>query len=167
MRMISVTRAAAPTAPVILLLVLGAAAVAVAQSVPNLAGTWILDEAHSSPAPGGTGGRGAPAPNQLVITQTATELTVARGTQSFHYALDGSETPGPPGGETKSTVAWQGGALVVSWTREYFAGLQAGYVRATGRDIYQLNGMMLTVVRTSTTPRGVQPEATFVYTRSS
>jgi hypothetical protein len=90
----------------------------------------------------------------MLVTQSGQELTVQRGNQAFTYALDGSERPGPPGGETKSTLAVEGGKVVVTWKREYFAGAQAGYVTNTGRDVYTRSGTTLTVERTTTTPKG-------------
>jgi hypothetical protein len=93
-----------------------AAALAVALAVPalsqaqakaDLTGTWTFDEAKSDPAggpggggggrgPGGGGRMGGGPPSKLVITQTATELTVERtlpnGTETAVYKLDGTES---------------------------------------------------------------------------
>lgn len=140
-----------------------------AQVVPDLTGTWTLDAARSDPAAAQAGGRGRGGlpPNQISITQTAADLTIVRGNQAFVYALDGSETPGPPGGETKSTVAWQNGSLIVTWKREYFGGAQLGYVTSTGRDTYALTGTVLTVERVSTAPRTGQQTVRFVYNKAS
>ncbi len=129
------------------------------QATPDLSGTWLLDEMRSDPAAvtqarAGRGGRGGGVPGQMVITQTAAEITVQRGNQSFTYKTDGSEMPGPPGGETKSTMAWQNGTLVVTWKREFFAGANLGYQTASGRDVYTLSGGTLTVERTVTNARG-------------
>lgn len=129
----------------------------VAQTTPDLTGTWIADASKSDPAPagrgaGGFGGRGGN-PNQLVITKSDTELTVSQGgTGNYIYNLDGTERTGPPGGETKSTIAWQDGKLIVTWKREFFAGPERGYVTSTGRDTYTLAGNVLTVEKMSTTP---------------
>jgi hypothetical protein len=125
----------------------------------DLSGTWVFDEARSDGtavtqnARLGRGGRGGP-PAGMVITQSADELTVQRGNQSFTYNLDGSESFGPPGGETKSTVAWDQGALIVTWKREFFAGNDLGYQTSTGRDVYTRSGTTLTVERTVTNARG-------------
>jgi hypothetical protein len=108
-------------------LVVGALAAGVAtlsaQAIADLSGTWIADASKSDTATPDVGrGRGGD-PNQLVITKTATELTVSQGgTGNYIYNLDGSERTGPPGGETKSRIAWEGGKLIVTWKREYFAG---------------------------------------------
>jgi hypothetical protein len=125
----------------------------------DLSGTWLFDEARSDATAVAEnarlvrGGRGG-APAGMVITQSADELTVQRGNQSFTYKLDGSESFGPPGGETKSTVAWDKGALVVTWKREFFAGNTLGYQTSTGRDVYTLTGGTLTVERRVTNARG-------------
>ena len=128
----------------------------VAQATPDLTGTWITDASKSDPAPpgrgGGFGGRGGN-PNQLVISKTDTELTVSQGgAGNYIYNLDGTERTGPPGGETKSTIAWQGGTLIVTWKREFFAGPERGYVTSTGKDTYTLAGNVLTVEKMSTAP---------------
>jgi len=124
------------------------------QSTPDLTGSWVLDVARSDPgaAAQARGRGGNPVP--MVITQSATEITVQRGNQTFVYKLDGSEMPGPPGGETKSKMRWENGALVVTWTREFYAGNELGYQTSTGRDVYTLGGSILTVERSATNARG-------------
>ena len=124
-----------------------------AQALPDLAGTWIADAAKSDPAPAAArGGRGGN-PNQLVITKSDVDLTVSQGgTGNYIYNLDGSERSGPPGGETKSKMSVQGGMMVVTWKREYFAGPDKGYLTSTGRDTYTLAGGVLTVERTTNLP---------------
>jgi hypothetical protein len=146
-------------------------ALAVAQT-PDLSGTWTLDAAKSdreAATPTGRGGRGSASAGQLIVTQSATEITVQRGNQTFTYNVDGSEMPGPPGGETKSRMAWEGGRLVVTWKREFFAGADRGYQTSTGRDVYTLSGPTLTVERTITNARGSGGTQTVksVYNRSS
>lgn len=125
-----------------------------AQTTPDLSGTWITDASKSDPAPPTAAGRGRGGnPNQLIITRSATELTVSQGgAGNYIYNLDGSERTGPPGGETKSKIAWEGGKLVVTWKREYFAGPDKGYLTSTGRDTYTLDGNVLTVERMTALP---------------
>jgi len=149
----------------------GGAGSLLAQGRPTLAGTWMLDESASDPAAATQargGRRGGGPPGQMVITQSATEITVQRGNQTFTYNLDGSETPGPPGGETKSRMAWDGGTLVVTWMREFFAGADLGYQTSSGRDVYTLTGDTLTVERTASNVRGRGGEQTVrsVYRKS-
>ena len=154
-----------------LLLIVGLAqGLVAAQARPDLSGTWTLDVAKSDPQAVTQAGRGRGAPaGQLVVMQSATEITVQRGNQSFTYNVDGSETPGPPGGETKSRMAWEGGNLVVTWKREFFAGADRGYQTSTGRDVYSLGGSTLTVERTVTNARGSGGTQTVkaVYNKSS
>jgi hypothetical protein len=133
----------------------------------------MLDVARSDPdaatQAGGRGGRGGAPAGQLVVTQSATEITMQRGNQTFTYNIDGSEAPGPPGGETKSRMAWEGGKLIVTWKREFFAGTDRGYQTSTGRDVYTLSGSTLTVERTVTNARGSGGTQTVkaVYNKSS
>ncbi len=139
-----------------------------AQSTPNLSGTWTIDAAKSDPAPavpGGPGGRGRGNQNQMVITQTPTQITVAIGNANYIYNLDGSERTGPPGGETKSKMAWEGATLVVTWKREYFAGPDKGYLTSTGKDTYVLSGNELTVERTTSVPPQPSQTRKTVYIR--
>ena len=127
-----------------------------AQARADLSGTWMLDQGRSDPGAlvqAGRGGRGTPT-GQLVVTQSAADITVQRGNQTYVYNQDGSETPGPPGGETKSRIAWQGNTLVVTWKREFFAGAERGYQTSTGREVYTLDGSTLTVERTVSNARG-------------
>jgi hypothetical protein len=143
-----------------------------AQTASGLAGTWVLDADKSDPAaiPAGRGGGrgfgrgGGLPPDQLRIVEGAGTVTVTRGNQEFVYNLDGSETPGPPGGETKSMLTRDGGKLIVTWKREYFAGA-LGYVTATGRDVYSLEGGMLKVERMTADPRRGEQTITSVYAK--
>ena len=140
----------------------------VAQSTPNLSGTWIVDPARSAPAPAApAGGRGRGNQNQMVITQTSSELTISLGgANNYIYNLDGSERTGPPGGETKSRIAWEGTRLVVTWKREYFAGPDQGYLTSTGTDTYELDGNILTVERTTALPSRPSQTRRTVYTKA-
>jgi len=141
------------------------------QAPPDLSGTWILDEARSDPGArvaAGRGGRGGAPAGQLVVQKSATDITVQRGNQVFVYNVDGSEMPGPPGGETKSRMSWEGGRLVVTWKREFYAG-ERGFQTSTGRDVYTLSGSTLTVERTVTNAggNGRTEMVKSVYTRAS
>jgi hypothetical protein len=61
------------------LVILGLAAPpdVLAQAKPSLAGTWILNYDRSGPEVAGNGAD-VPFPSQLVVTQSATELSVKR-----------------------------------------------------------------------------------------
>ncbi len=92
-----------------------------AQDKPNFAGTWTLDAARSDSPPAGRGGRGgrglaALAPEgPVVITQSATEITIGPAT----YTLDGSPSTitGGRGGTAEAKARWDGARLVIGTTR--------------------------------------------------
>lgn len=142
-------------------LVLAMPVVAFAQKA-NLSGTWALDEAKSDPAPagrgGGGGGRGGGGTaSKLVIKQTASEMTVERtlpnGPETVVFKLDGSESVNKMGmGEAKSKASWDGANLVITTQQQ----LQTpnGTFDITSKDVYSVQGVVLTVTTTRTTARG-------------
>jgi hypothetical protein len=154
-----------------------------AQANPDLSGTWTLDEAKSDPAPAapagragarpdagavtaGRGGRGGgPTANQLAISQTPTEVTIAQGPQNLTYKFDGTETFYFQNGEIRATAAWDGGKLIVSWKKELFAGPTKGYVTTTGKDSYSVAGNVLTIEKITVAPEGAQTRKV-VYSKS-
>ena len=87
---------------------------------PNFSGKWIQDMEKSDPP---MGGRGPAGPQNLTITQTATEFTIERetpnGVTKTVYKLDGTESvnAGGRGGEVKSKSAWDGSKLVTKYSR--------------------------------------------------
>jgi hypothetical protein len=154
-----------------------AAALAVALAVPalsqaqakaDLTGTWTFDEAKSDPAggpggggggrgPGGGGRMGGGPPSKLVITQTATELTVERtlpnGTETAVYKLDGTESTNKMGmGEAKTKASWDGTNLVL--TGKQAISTPQGDIQIDSKEVYSVSGTVLTVTTTRTTPRG-------------
>ena len=123
-----------------------------AQGNANFSGTWRLDKTDP-PLPtgrGGGGGRGggeggvyeenafSPAPTSLVITQTATEVTVQTGSTKAVYKLDGNLTVTPAGdvNALKTWAHWDGAKLH----------LHQKQGMSFGRDIVSLSGGTLTVV---------------------
>jgi hypothetical protein len=140
-------------------------AAAAAQAIPDLSGTWTVDPARSDPAPPAVG-RGRGNTGQMMIGRSADEITVTLGGAHYIYNLDGSERTGPPGGETKSRIAWDNGRLVVTWKREFFAGPDKGYETSTGRDTYARSGDVLTVERTTTLPGAAPETRKTVYTKA-
>ena len=151
--------------------------------VPDFAGKWSYQV--PPPAEGGRGGgRGGgggprvgglngggfnnwgPAAPTLVITQTATEITLDRGPgeTKWVYKLDGSEhvIPDPtnkePGGpypfKTKTRVD---GAKLILYTRQ---GLNQQ------RDILTVNGTVLNLTRDTETPPGSGIDIKLVYNRA-
>jgi hypothetical protein len=143
-------------------------ALSFAQAKADLSGTWKFDQAKSDPAggPGGGGGgggrggggrMGGGTPSQLVIKQTATELTVERtlpnGTETAVYKLDGSESANKTGmGESRSKASWDGSNLVV--TGKLAVSTPQGEFEIDTKDVYAVSAGVLTVTTTRTTPRG-------------
>ena len=103
----------------LLAVVLAVPSLAFAQA-PNFSGKWIQDMEKSDPP---MGGRGPAGPQNLTITQTATEFTIERetpnGVTKTVYKLDGTESvnAGGRGGEVKSKSAWDGSKLVTKYSR--------------------------------------------------
>jgi len=103
----------------LLAVVLAVPSLAFAQA-PNFSGKWIQDMEKSDPP---MGGRGPAGPQNLTITQTATDFTIERetpnGVMKTVYKLDGSESTnaGGRGGEVKSKSAWDGSKLVTKYSR--------------------------------------------------
>jgi hypothetical protein len=144
-----------------------------AQANSDRSGRWTLDEAKSDPAPapaagrgaradagtaaGGRGGRAAAPPtNELVISQTPSEVTITQGSQNLTYKFDGSETFYFQNGEVRATAARDDGKLIISWKRELFAGPAKGYITTTGKDSYSGAGNVLTIEKITVAPEGTQ-----------
>ncbi len=142
-----------------------------AQSRPDISGTWNVDAEKSDPgavpAARGGFGRGGGTPGQLIIRLMGDDLTITQNGQPVPYRFDGTETPGPPGGETKSKASWDGDKLVITWRREYYAGAKEGYVTSHGKDVYSVMGSVLTIEKTTTTPQGQTTTRKVVYNKAS
>jgi len=141
----------------------------IAQTHPDFSGTWTIDSAKSDPLPPsatGRAGRGATAipSNQLVIRQTANDISLARSARDLTYHFDGTETFHFDAGEVRSTVAWEGDKLVVSWKKEVFSPTEGNYVTTTGKDVYSLSGNELTQESTTVSPKATTRSKT-VFTR--
>jgi len=159
---------------------LAAPSAALAQAKTDFSGTWTFDEAKSDPAParaggggGGGGGRGgggrggAPA-TALTIKQTASDLTMdrttAQGAQTVVYKLDGSESKNTIGmGPATSKAVWDGPRLVIT-TNQTVQG-RGGEITIDSKDVYSVQGGVLTVETTRTTPAGAQTRK-LIYTKS-
>src|SRR5262245_21045830 len=151
-------------------LVLALPVMVAAQANPDLAGTWVLDATKSDQAPAAARGAAAtpnttPPAKQLTIAVAADNVSIAQGAQPAVFKFDGTETFWFQGGENRGTAAWDGGRLVVSWKREFYAGPRQGYVTYTGRDAYSVAGGMLTVEKSTTGPAGTETKK-FVYNKS-
>ena len=139
--------------PLLVMVALAVPVAAWAQGSANFSGTWKLDKIDP-PLPTGRGGRGggggggggnayeenafSPAPTSLVITQTATGITVQTGSTKAVYTLDGNLTVMPPGevNALKTWAHWDGARLH----------LHQKQAMSFGRDILSLSGGTLTVV---------------------
>ena len=150
-----------------------------AQAKTDFAGTWTFDEAKSDPAParagggGGGGGRGggrmggAPA-TAMTIKQTAGELTLdrtmAQGAQTVVLKLDGSESTNTIGmGPAASKAVWDGARLVVTTTQTVQG--RGGEITINSKEIYSVQGNVLTIETTRTTPAGEQTRK-LIYTKN-
>jgi hypothetical protein len=132
----------------------------------DLSGSWTFDEAKSDPAPAGRGGgggggrgggRGGAAASKMVIKQTAGELTVDRtlpnGAETLVFKLDGSESVNKMGpGEAKSKASWDGNNLVI--TSQQQVQTPNGTFDITVKDVYSVQGGVLTLTTTRSTGRG-------------
>jgi hypothetical protein len=141
-----------------------------AQGRANFSGTWKIASVNP-PVPAGRGrgaaggGIGGPyaetmlaqAPETIVITQTATAVTVQMGSATIAYTLDDKTTELPPGDVMafKSRAHWDGATLHL----HYKQGMN------WGRDILTLSGTTLTLVR-DLESGGQSTTRTLTYTRN-
>ncbi len=154
-------------------LFVAAGVVSVFAQTPDFSGTWKLDTDRSQITAGRggrRGGRGGGTPDALVITQTATELTMEQsmGNQSrtLTYTLEGeSSIPAGRGGSMTITSHWDGATLVSEGSQELSFG--GGGITIEVRQVRSLSadGQTLTVEVTRTTPRGANTN-TLVYTKA-
>ncbi len=141
---------------------------AAAQTHPDFSGTWTIDATKSDPqpaAPAARRGQTAVPANQIVIKQTSDDVSIARGPRNLTYHFDGTETFYFDAGEVRSTVAWDGDKLVVSWKKEVFSPTAGNYETTTGKDVYSLSGNELRQESTTVSPKGTTTNRT-VYTKS-
>ena len=124
---------------------------AAAQGKTDFSGSWKMNVEKSDPMGGGGGGGGGGA-NMMatavtMITQSATQLVIETKfgdqSRSATYNLDGKESvnTGMRGGETKSTVKWDGASLVIESVNA--TGQTSKEVRSLSAD-----GKQMTVVTT-------------------
>jgi hypothetical protein len=141
-----------------------------AQQRPNFSGTWKFTTSNPPNYPG-SNGWGVPSPT-MVVTQTATELTIDSGQfgttpMKVVYKLDGSDTlwQGPSSSQSGSTAivkwrtkaSWDGNRLILyTWNTAL----------NQMRDILSLSDGRLTIVRATEQP-GPSTNATLNYTKGS
>lgn len=155
-----------------LLVTLGLAAPpgAFAQARPDLSGTWLLNFDRSGPEVAGNGAD-VPFPSQLVVTQSATELSVKRSSVrqapfAAVYKLDGSRvTVEAPAGITETGEAnFEGTTLVIKSRRSFSS--PAGDTVVEFKEIWSVSGNVLTVKKTMT-QEGDSQTATAVYDKAA
>ena len=141
-----------------------------AQQRPNFTGTWKYVSSTPPNYPG-SNGWGVPSPT-VVVTQTATELTIESGqfgatSMKVVYKLDGTDTVWDGTSSSQS-----GSSAVVKWrTKASWDGNRLVlYTWNTAlnqmRDIMSLGGGQLTIVRATEQP-GPSTNATLMYTKGS
>jgi hypothetical protein len=132
-----------------------------AQGAANFAGTWKLNMEKSEMGGGGRGGRGGGMPGDMVIKQTATELSVTRGENTTVYKLDGSEVTIPgPRGEAKAKARAEGATIVIETTRSM------GENTITTTSTWSMEGDNLVISSVSATPMG-ERKTKMVYDKAS
>ena len=140
-----------------------ATALMIAQTKPDLSGSWVYLAAQSKADPA------INFPTELVIKQTPTDFTFTGSANhqepySGVYKFDGNETSFTgPGGQAIAKASWQGNSLVATTTRSYDSPM--GKVTVTTQETYSVNGTALTVLRTQTVG-DVKRSDSVVYTKS-
>ncbi len=130
-----------------------ALSVALLAQAPNFTGTWKLNAEKSEMGGGGGGRMGGGMMGEMVVKQTAGELSVTRGEQTSVYKLDGSEsTNAGMRGETKSKAKVEGATIVIDSTSSFEG--PNGAMTITSKEVWSMDGSNLVVTTTRTTPRG-------------
>jgi hypothetical protein len=159
------------------LLVLGMVAAVRGAQPPTLSGTWVLESSRSavpggSPRASGGGGMsggggvrvggvraggGGGQPMEIVITQTAAELTIERQgptPMKWVYKLDGSESVNTNGRTTSRTKSRREGRTLVTEGTQVVL-LDGNEVRGTVKEIRSLSAEGQLVVETTRTAEGM------------
>ena len=153
------------------LAVLGALATLTgAQSKLDLSGTWRLNFDRSGPEVAGNGAD-VPFASELVVVQSATDLSVKRSSVrqdpfAAVYKLDGSQVKvEAPAGITETGKATFNGATLVIESRRSFSS-PAGDTVVDFSEVWSLDGNVLTVKKTMT-QEGESQSATAVYDKAA
>ena len=158
---------------------------AAGQGTADFAGTWALDQARSELPERRRGDN--PVAQRLVIAQTTDELSIIATIRDSYsltgntvananageielgsvYKLDGSEFPATAGGEVgggRGTAKWDSGQLVVTITRQLFAGPR-GFITEHSMETYRVDGNVLTLELTADPSQNTPPtKAVYVKT---
>ena len=139
---------------IVLSLALGVHAVTLAQAQPDFSGTWRYNQGKSNPNTAGNTPNIA-FPSQIVVKQTATEISVdstsvRQQPVSAVYKLDGSKVTvqAPPGISETGEAKIDGGNLVITSRRSFSS--PAGDIVNDFKEVWTLTGNTLTIVKTRT-----------------
>jgi hypothetical protein len=142
---------------------------AFSQARPDFSGTWLLNFDKSGPEVAGNGAA-VPFPSQLVVTQSATELSVKRSSVrqapfAGVYKLDGSQVNvEAPAGITETGQARFEAATVIITSRRSFPS-PVGDTVVEFMEIWSVSGNILTVKKTMT-QEGESQSAIAVYDKT-
>jgi hypothetical protein len=156
-----------PRAVLVFCAALAVSASALAQGAPRFSGSWKLATINppiaagrggGAPGPGGPYGATtfAAAPEMLVITQTASDITVQIGATKESFTLDDKITEVPPGdvNALKTHAHWDGAKLHLHFKQG----------QNFGRDVLSISGDTLTLLRDLETG-GQSTTRTMTYTK--
>lgn len=105
---------------------------------------------------------------RLVIKQTPAQVDLLEGGVALAFKLDGSSNGISAlgrAGYPKGNAAWEGNKLVLSTTQDVYIG-KAQFAPRNTRDVYSLEGGVLTIEKTETFQADVK-KAKLVYTKSA
>ena len=148
-----------------------------AQGKTDFSGSWTFDASKSDAAAaagrrGGGGGRmggGGPAAS-ITVTQTPTQITIdktiGQGATSGVFKLDSSESTNLLGDVflSRSRVSWDGPKLVIT-TRKDLGLTPTGPMTEELREVFSLEGGVLTVVTTTRIPPAGEQTRRLVYNK--
>ena len=130
-----------------------------AQGRDQFAGTWKLntDKSEMGGGRGGGGqrgrGMGGGMMAELVVTASASELSVEAGERTTTYKLDGSEftIPGPRG-DARAKARVEGSQILIESTSTFEG--PNGAMTITSKETWEIQDGSLVITTVYTTPRG-------------
>ena len=141
-----------------------------AQSKLDLSGTWRLNFDRSGPEVAGNGAD-VPFASEMVVVQSATDLSVKRSSVrqdpfAAVYKLDGSQVnvDAPNGIRETGKARFDGATLVIESRRSFSS--PAGDTVVDFTEVWSLDGDVLTVKKTMT-QEGDSQSATAVYDKTA
>jgi hypothetical protein len=150
-----------------------------AQTKTDFSGSWSFDASKSDAAAaagrrGGGGGRmgGGGTAAAMTVTQSATHITIDRtmgqGQTSAVYKLDSSESTNLIGDVflSRSRVSWDGPKLVIT-TRKDLGLTPTGPMTEELKEVFSLEGGVLTVVTSTRVPPAGEQTRRLVYNKKA